>query len=215
MLDDNQIENVEKRFLNAGRPLRNKSRYYLAMMARNKKQEAESFGIFGNQCRNHGKIVNCLYGNKRYSKESKNFSQLSSRELKIIFPEYKNEKDSNLKETLLKRFIKIKDSTNDKELMRYSAFGLTRNTPVFSEKEYNELSLLAKIVEDDLISYLENNRETFVANWKNSRYYRETTFNEYFIWWYHFLYTEVTNNLAEKGFLKIPKSGNFPYIVTL
>ena len=34
------------------------------------------------------------------------------------------------------------------------------------------------------------------------------SFEEFFIWWYHFIYTKVTDILAENRVLTIPKEGN-------
>jgi hypothetical protein len=42
-------------------------------------------------------------------------------------------------------------------------------------------------------------------------YANEINFEEFFIWWYHFIYTDVTNILAERGRLIIPEDGNFYY----
>jgi hypothetical protein len=42
-------------------------------------------------------------------------------------------------------------------------------------------------------------------------YDKEITFEEFFIWWYHLIYTQATNEMKQKGLLSIPQSGNFPY----
>ena len=42
-------------------------------------------------------------------------------------------------------------------------------------------------------------------------YANEIAFEEFFIWWYHFIYTQTTNILAERGKLIIPEGGNFYY----
>lgn len=44
-----------------------------------------------------------------------------------------------------------------------------------------------------------------------SGYAGEIAFEEFFIWWYHFIYTQATNILAERGKLIIPEGGNFYY----
>lgn len=41
----------------------------------------------------------------------------------------------------------------------------------------------------------------------------DLTYAEFFMWWYHFLYTQVTNDLAKSGDLIIPQSGMCDYIV--
>lgn len=47
--------------------------------------------------------------------------------------------------------------------------------------------------------------------YKISGYENEISFEEFFIWWYHFIYTEATNIMHKKGLLKVPNSGNFEY----
>ena len=47
----------------------------------------------------------------------------------------------------------------------------------------------------------------------NSRYAEEITFEEYLIWWYHFLYSEVTNQPERKGIISIPRTGITTYAV--
>lgn len=42
-------------------------------------------------------------------------------------------------------------------------------------------------------------------------YADEISFEEFFIWWYHFIYTQATDMLAERGKLIIPEGGNFYY----
>lgn len=42
-------------------------------------------------------------------------------------------------------------------------------------------------------------------------YAGEIAFEEFFIWWYHFIYTQATNILAERGKLIIPEGGNYYY----
>lgn len=44
-----------------------------------------------------------------------------------------------------------------------------------------------------------------------SGYADEIAFEEFFIWWYHYIYTQTTDILAERGRLIIPVGGNFYY----
>ncbi len=48
--------------------------------------------------------------------------------------------------------------------------------------------------------------------YEKTGYSKEITFEEFFIWWYHFIYTDVTNILAKRNKLKVPKDGNFYYM---
>ncbi|WP_302847319.1 hypothetical protein [Sphingomonas sp. OK281] len=40
------------------------------------------------------------------------------------------------------------------------------------------------------------------------------SFPEYFIWWYHVFYTDVTNELAHRGMIVMPRNGTLTYLVT-
>jgi hypothetical protein len=57
---------------------------------------------------------------------------------------------------------------------------------------------------DDRTAY---SREVFEI----TGYANEIAFEEFFIWWYHFIYTQATNILADQGKLIIPEGGNYYY----
>jgi len=65
----------------------------------------------------------------------------------------------------------------------------------------------------ELLKILENNKPYFEEIYHKTGYSEEITFNEFFIWWYHFIYTQTTNELASKGLLTIPENGNFVYLI--
>lgn len=47
--------------------------------------------------------------------------------------------------------------------------------------------------------------------YKISGYENEISFEEFFIWWYHFIYTKATNMMNDRCLLLVPASGNFEY----
>jgi hypothetical protein len=49
--------------------------------------------------------------------------------------------------------------------------------------------------------------------YSESGYDKEITFEEFFIWWYHFVYTQATNEMNQKGILTLPTNGCFDYVV--
>ena len=63
-----------------------------------------------------------------------------------------------------------------------------------------------------LLKILEKNRDYSLSVFRKTGYAEQIRFEEFFIWWYHFIYTETTNILASKKILKIPESGNFYYL---
>jgi hypothetical protein len=62
-----------------------------------------------------------------------------------------------------------------------------------------------------LISILTKNNDYAIETYNKSGYSKEVNFQEFFIWWYHFLYTETTNIIHKKGLINIPTHGNFFY----
>lgn len=62
-----------------------------------------------------------------------------------------------------------------------------------------------------LLGVLEKNRPYAEKVYAESGYAKEVTFDEFYIWWYHFIYTRATDLMAEAGMLKVPAGGNFFY----
>lgn len=208
LLDFIQIDYVEKGFLQSERPTRNGKKYYYSLMQKISYIK-ESFGIYGNHCERFGEISFCMYGNERYS--TKNFITMSEEEFKLIF--------NNSKEVLLKQFINaikqgtLSESTIEKLLSKLKLLNDDISIPIISEEENDSLHNIAKIITLDLIKILNDNRLTFIETYNQSPYYKETTFEEYFIWYYHFLYSYVTDSLINKGVITKPKDGVFNYIL--
>lgn len=76
---------------------------------------------------------------------------------------------------------------------------------IFEEMAKNYLPQLTKI--------LESKRKYSQKIYVKLGYSKEITFEEFFIWWYHFIYTQATNEMNKKGILLIPESGNFDYYI--
>jgi hypothetical protein len=62
-----------------------------------------------------------------------------------------------------------------------------------------------------MLSIFERNRTFFVRVYNQSKYKDGISFEEYFMWWYHFIYTRATDICAERKMIRIPESGNFFY----
>jgi hypothetical protein len=82
---------------------------------------------------------------------------------------------------------------------------------IFKMADNSVFQNLALSFKPVLLQILNNNRSYFESMYLKSKYSEEISFEEYFIWWYHFMYTRTTNILAQKNYLKIPASGNFFY----
>ncbi|MDR3047525.1 MAG: hypothetical protein LBU51_07950 [Bacteroidales bacterium] len=62
-----------------------------------------------------------------------------------------------------------------------------------------------------LLKVLNDNKNYAENIYKKSEYSEEISFEEFFIWWYHFIYSQVTDKMSEEKLLTIPESGNFIY----
>ena len=74
--------------------------------------------------------------------------------------------------------------------------------------------ILTKMAQDflpKLLNILEENRKYAKKVYVKTGYSQEITFQEFFLWWYHFIYTQATNDMSNRGMLIIPPSGNFEY----
>lgn len=69
LLDNWQIENVEKEFLKTKRTERHSKNYYASYQQKLKKNFHEPLGIYGNQYEDTLSFSICRYGNTRYTKE--------------------------------------------------------------------------------------------------------------------------------------------------
>lgn len=74
--------------------------------------------------------------------------------------------------------------------------------------------ILTKMAQDflpKLLTVLEKNRQYAEKVYRKTGYSQEISFEEFFLWWYHFIYTQATNEMNNRGLLIIPPNGNFDY----
>ncbi len=69
--------------------------------------------------------------------------------------------------------------------------------PVLNNEEYQALHRIANLITADMINLFEGYRSMLVQAYHASLFDTETSFEEYFIWYYHFLYSYVTDQLIE------------------
>lgn len=72
---------------------------------------------------------------------------------------------------------------------------------------------MAKSYLPHLLKILESEREYSKMVYTKLGYDKEISFEEFFIWWYHFIYTQSTNEMHKKGILTIPADGNFDFVI--
>lgn len=80
----------------------------------------------------------------------------------------------------------------------------------FNKKDFDKLYYkMPKVFLQTLIDILEKNKPYFEKVYSDLGYKQEITFNEFFIWWYHIIYSEATNILIKDNIIKKPKDGLF------
>lgn len=219
LLDSIQIDNVEKLFLKSERTSRNGMNYYYSLQEKYKHLEKESLGIYGNMFRYYGDIAFGLYGNER---NGINFHTIDNICLETYFGSFNFKSVNHLKGYLLKELLKFFNE-KDYELTENLISGFNRlgimkgnkiNIPVLNKDDFYKLNDIANIIKDDYIDVLEKNYKSIHYSYNNSVYSNEISFEEYFIWWYHLLYSRVTDLLIGGHIIDIPNTGNFSYIVS-
>ncbi|MDR9366729.1 MAG: hypothetical protein RI575_15440 [Balneolaceae bacterium] len=169
ILDNFQIERVEEEFLNQQRPLRNGSRYYLAIVEDDLAADTEPYGIYGNRGLHWSDSTGIsVYGNRRTSSN----------------PGWDNYEDKN---------IHVFDE-HDTEL-------ITQTMPDFFFPT--------------LLDILNRNRPDFEATYHELNFDEEISFEEFFIFWYHWIYTEATDVLIDRDIIQEPQNDMFYYQIAV
>ena len=219
LLDNWQIGNVETKFLKAERPLRDSRRYYYAIFEKPASQRSEAFGIYGNAGLTMGSVQVGVYGNRRY--DGSTMVSLGKEEFARRF-EWPAEADANAELGRLLEQMVASGRTGKEHLTASQKAGLGKlglfengelRVTVFSRAEAMELGGVAALFTPDLLGLLERYRARLQRAHERSPYREEVTFNEFFIWWYHFFYSATTDWLANKGLLEAPRSGNATYLI--
>ncbi len=79
-------------------------------------------------------------------------------------------------------------------------------------KKDNEIfGEIAKNFLPKLIKILSKNKTYSKEVYQKLGYADKITFEEFYMWWYHFIYTQATDKMKDQKLLTIPKDGNFVY----
>ena len=76
-------------------------------------------------------------------------------------------------------------------------------------------SQMAEYFTPELVQILNKNKKYSEKIYRKLGYSKEITFEEFYMWWYHFIYTEATNLMNRNQILTIPKGGNFVYEIEM
>jgi len=221
LLDAWQINDIERLFLKKERTPRNGMNYYFSFQEKLKDQNVEAFGIYGNAYRTYGNLVFGLYGNARNM--GANFMTISKNELTEWFGMDEQEDIRKFMGNLLQELVrlvenpgyKIKDTfqTGFEKLNMMNSGKLS--IPVIYPGDNKKLIEMKDLVTNDLLQFLEEKKPLLQESYNNSIYAEEVTLEEYLIWWYHFFYTELTEQMITQTIIQRPSTGVISYIVKL
>ncbi len=79
------------------------------------------------------------------------------------------------------------------------------NYPQINNECYAELSDLANYFKPALLDILLKNDKMMRNLYFNSKHSRETSYEEYFMWLYHILYSDITDELIRENLIILPK----------
>ncbi|WP_445686604.1 hypothetical protein [Bacillus sp. FSL E2-8887] len=199
LLDFGQIINIEENYLETERPLRNNKRYYYAILEQ-EQTDKESFGMYVNTYLDLGEYQIGLYGNTRYT----TLNLITANE--ETFEAYFHDAiiDINYtKKQLVENFVAVDRQVDLNSNVLYEKLGLYKNSqpviPVFTAVDLSILNEIANTISEDLILLCKENEKPLKEYFASSRYSKEITYEEFFIWWYHFFYIKVTEELIQKG----------------
>ena len=86
----------------------------------------------------------------------------------------------------------------------------------FNKHDFNILfKELNQSYREILVAILEKHKDNSMKLFRELGYADKISFEEFFIWYYHFIYTEATNLLVEKGVIELPDSNLFYYQIEM
>ncbi|MFE7377283.1 hypothetical protein [Bacillus cereus] len=213
LLDFGQIINIEKNYLKKERPLKNKKRYYYAIPEQ-EQTDIEAFGMYGNTYLDLREVQIGLYGNNRYS--TLNLITANNKAFEEHF-QNTNTDINYVKKRLVKNFVAAGGQINLHLNVLYEKLGLYQNSqpviPVFKTADLPILNEIANTISEDLVLLFKENDKPLKEYFASSRYSKEITYEEFFIWWYHFFYTKVTEELIKQGVIITSAQKNQTYII--
>lgn len=180
----------------------------------------DSLNLFQNHVMKIGKYTFVIYGNQT---NNINFISIQNDELESIFEIDSINNLIETKELLLDQLIRYSNEEDYKLPGKYIAgfnqLGLMQreimSIPVLSTEESDTLFNISSIITEDLVKILNDARDEILKSYSNSTLKKRLSFNEYFCLWNQVLIRDITNKLIETGYVTIPASRNFNYILKI
>ena len=218
LLDNWQLQNIERDFVRSERPLHNGMRYYYSVFERPRAAVTSPFGIYGNWGTRWGTTSISDYGNRHLSGQT--LVTLSDDNVVRLFGAHLSDSAQEIRTQLGARLVNAvrgdASTLTERERQGLSSLGLINgdslNILLFREEETKALYDLAGLITKDLVQSLNSYRSQLETIYRDSPYAEEISFGEYLIFWYHFFYTAVTNRLIRSGYVRLPVSGGATYL---
>lgn len=218
LLDKWQIKNIEEKFLRAEPPQRSGERYYLLIHQIDDETKSNQLSLMDNWCKEYKDYYFCTFGEvwNEY-----NLVNISRDRLITDFDMNENEEVVTFKENLIANILNSQKgsihSAPPDSSISLKKYGIIKNNRLvlarITEDENKALYETAKIITDDLINYLNNQRPQLVKHYLQSVYKEETSFREWLFWIYKYMIAEAANKLIEKNYIKITDSNIFNYVI--
>lgn len=218
MMDKWQLNNIVEIFLRSDIPQRGTTRAFV-MIYQNDSLEGTRKKIWlENNFEDFGDYQFCAFG-KLSGKE--NFIDISRDRLVSDFMMKEGSNEIAFKKKIIDDLIKFiggnTKAANPNLTFPLNKYGLLYNNqlllPMISKKDNEIMVNTAKLVSDNLISYLDNKRPLFVKKYLSTVYKDETSFREWSFWIYKFIIEEAAQILIDKGYVKPTERELFYYLI--
>jgi hypothetical protein len=191
-----QVRNVRKEFLPGYPPARAGKGFYL-LASGDESGPLAAFGFYSHAEQRHGDVLVATFGRARSADP---FAAGNPRVADARLASY---------------LAFVQGRTPASAQMRRA--GLVRagkpTLVVVSQVDYAALPAIADEFRDELLQLLMADRPKIEAAWKASRYAQRVSFQEFALWWYHFLYADVIDRLIQDGTIDVPDAGYATLIV--
>jgi predicted transcriptional regulator len=92
-----------------------------------------------------------------------------------------------------------------------TGLNIEKSSNFVSKSDNKIFEQIAEMYLPHLLRILNKHKAYSLKVYEETGYKNEIAFEEFYIWWYHFIYTIATDKLNSRNVLIIPRSGNFDY----
>jgi hypothetical protein len=191
-----QVRNVRKEFLPGYPPARAGKSFYL-LASEDEAGPVAAFGFYSHAEQRHGDVLVATFGCVR------NADPFGAGPARVL--------DARLAAYLA--FVQGRAPAST-PLRRAGLVRAGKPTLlVVSQRDYAALPAIADEFRDELLQLLMADRPKIETAWKASRYAHRVSFQEFALWWYHFLYADVIDALIRDGTIAVPDTGYATLVV--